>query len=54
MTTKYVIKYKIDGERRWDFAQLTEGTLEEARAALEKIHGDDAASITDITVSKAL
>lgn len=35
-TTKYVIKYKLDGERRFEFAQLTSGSEEEARAALEK------------------
>ncbi|WP_184959631.1 hypothetical protein [Pseudomonas vranovensis] len=53
-TTKYVIKYKIDGERRWDFAQLPDNSLEQAQVALRKIHGDDAEKITDISVSKAL
>lgn len=53
-TTKYVIRYKIDGERRWDFAQLVSGSIEEATAALTQIHGDDSAKITDIHVSKAL
>lgn len=38
-TTKYVIKYKLNDERRFDFAQLETGTEEEARAALEALHG---------------
>ena len=53
LTTKYVIKYKLDGERRFEFAQLTSGSEEEARAALEKINGKEQ-TITDIKVSKAL
>jgi len=53
-TIKYVIKYKLDGERRWDFAHLPDNSLEQAQAALRKIHGDDAEKITDIQVSKAL
>ncbi|WP_327440454.1 hypothetical protein [Pseudomonas donghuensis] len=53
-TTKYVIKYKLDGERRFDFAQLLNGTVEEALQALKDLHGEDAAKITDISVSKAL
>ncbi|MBF8780923.1 hypothetical protein [Pseudomonas fulva] len=53
-TIKYVIKYKLDGQRRWDFAQLSEASLEQARQALRKIHGDDAEKISDIQVSKAL
>ncbi len=53
-TTKYVIRYKLDGERRWDFAQLATGSLEEAQAALAKMHTDEAVKITDIHVSKAL
>ncbi|MEG0859093.1 MAG: hypothetical protein RSD81_06205 [Pseudomonas sp.] len=53
-TTKYVIKYKIDGERRFDFAQLSSAAPEEVQAALEKLHGEDAKKITDIKVSKAL
>lgn len=52
--TKYVIRYKIDGQRRWDFAHLQTGSMEEAQAALAVIHGDEAAQITDIHVSKAL
>lgn len=51
---KYVIRYLIDGQRRWDFAHLQTGSLEEARAALAVIHGDDAAHISEIHVSKAL
>ena len=53
-TTKYVIKYKLNGERRFEFAQLKTGTEEEAKAALEKIHGDAGEVITDIKASKAL
>lgn len=53
-TTKYVIKYKLEGERRWDFALMSDNSLEQAREALKKIHGDDTAKITDIQVSKAL
>ncbi|MGH8381710.1 hypothetical protein [Pseudomonas sp.] len=53
-TTKYVIKYKIDGERRFDFAQLSSDAPEAVQAALEKLHGEDAKKITDIKVSKAL
>ena len=52
-TTKYVIKYKLNGERRFEFAQLQSGSEEEARAALEKIHGDADDVITDIKASKA-
>ena len=53
-TIKYVIKYKLDGERRWDFAQLADNSAEQALEALRKIHGDDAEKISDIQVSKAL
>jgi len=52
-TTKYVIKYKLNGERRFEFAQLTSNSVEEAKHALAKIH-DDSDEITDINVSKAL
>nr|WP_282445950.1 hypothetical protein [Pseudomonas sp. EYE_354] len=52
-TTKYVIKYKLNGERRFEFAQLTTHSVEEAKQALAKIH-DASDEITDITVSKAL
>lgn len=52
--TKFVIRYLLDGERRWDFAHLATGSLEEATAALHTLHGDDIAKVTDIKVSKAL
>ncbi|QOY69018.1 hypothetical protein [Pseudomonas sp. OST1909] len=52
-TTKYVIKYKLNGERRFEFAQLTANSVAEAKQALAKIH-DASDVITDITVSKAL
>src|SRR5476651_917748 len=52
-TTKYVIKYKLNGERRFEFAQLQAGSIEEAKEALAKIH-DASDEITDINVSKAL
>lgn len=51
---KYVIKYKLDGERRWDFAVMPDNSQEQALEALRKIHGDDVNNITDIQVSKAL
>jgi len=53
-TTKYVIKYKLNGERRFEFAQLEKGTEEEAKAALDAIHGSSDDVISDIAVSKAL
>lgn len=53
-TTKYVIKYKLNGERRFEFAQLENGTKEEAKAALDAIHGQTDDVISDIAVSKAL
>ncbi|HHS7809741.1 MULTISPECIES: hypothetical protein [Pseudomonas] len=53
-TTKYVIKYKLNGERRFEFAQLENGTVEEAKAALDAIHGQTEDEISDIAVSKAL
>ncbi|CAI8713297.1 DUF2922 domain-containing protein [Pseudomonas sp. IT-196MI5] len=52
-TTKYVIKYKLNGERRFEFAQLENGTPEEAKAALDAMHGQDDV-ISEISVSKAL
>ncbi|MFJ4246786.1 MULTISPECIES: hypothetical protein [Pseudomonas] len=52
-TTKYVIKYKLNGERRFEFAQLVNGTEAEARAELDKIHGKEDL-ISEIAVSKAL
>ena len=54
LTTKYVIKYKLNGERRFEFAQLENGTEEEAKAALDAIHGQTEDVISDIAVSKAL
>jgi len=53
-TTKYVIKYKLNGERRFEFAQLVDGTEEEAKAALDAIHIDTGDVISEIAVSKAL
>ncbi|SED75653.1 hypothetical protein SAMN04490185_4119 [Pseudomonas frederiksbergensis] len=53
-TTKYVIKYKLNGERRFEFAQLENGTEEEAKAALNALHGSSDDVISDINVSKAL
>ncbi|MBP1124602.1 MULTISPECIES: hypothetical protein [Pseudomonas] len=52
-TTKYVIKYKLNGQRRFEFAQLESKSIEEARQALAKIHHADD-EISEITVSKAL
>ncbi|WP_173888446.1 MULTISPECIES: hypothetical protein [Pseudomonas] len=53
-TIKYVIKYKLDGQRRWDFALMPDASQAQALEALRKIHGDDAVKISDIQVSKAL
>ncbi|WP_218646700.1 hypothetical protein [Pseudomonas umsongensis] len=53
-TTKYVIKYKLNGERRFEFAQLENGTAEEAKAALDALHGQGEDVISEISVSKAL
>ncbi|WP_260954740.1 hypothetical protein [Pseudomonas citri] len=53
-TTKYVIKYKLNDERRFEFAQLQTGTEEEARAVLQAMHGQTGDVISDIKVSKAL
>ena len=53
-TIKYVIKYKLNGERRFEFAQLVSGTVEEAKAALEAIHGQTDDIISEVNVSKAL
>ncbi|WP_242207175.1 MULTISPECIES: hypothetical protein [unclassified Pseudomonas] len=52
-TTKYVIKYKLNDERRFEFAQLVNGTEEEAKVELAKLHGQED-EISDIAVSKAL
>lgn len=51
---KYVIKYKLDGKQRFDFAVMPDNSEEQARLALQQIHGDDVAKISDIKVSKAL
>jgi len=53
-TTKYAVSYKLNGERRFEFAQLQSASAEEARAALEKMHGDSDDQITGVKVSKAL
>lgn len=53
-TTKYAISYKLNGERRFEFAQLQSASAEEAKAALEKMHGQGDDLITDVKVSKAL
>ena len=53
-TTKYVIKYKLNGERRFEFAQLENGTEAEAKAVLDALHGQSEDVISDISVSKAL
>jgi len=50
--TKYVIKYKLDGEQRFEFAELDTGSAEEAIAALKKLHKDE--ELSDIKISKAL
>nr|WP_189672553.1 hypothetical protein [Pseudomonas sp. SWRI154] len=52
-TTKYVIKYKLNGERRFEFAQLENGTEEEALAELKKLHGESDV-ISDLQVRKPL
>ncbi len=54
MTTQYVIKYTLNGERRFDFAHLKHGTEAEARVALEAIYGEGDAVIVVVKVSKAL
>ena len=51
--TKYVIHYTLNGQRRWDFAHLENGSLEEAQAALVAMHGADE-EIGDIRVTRAL
>lgn len=53
-TVKYVINYKLNNERRFEFAHLTEATEEQARAALEALHGKSEDVISDVKVSKAL
>ncbi|MBG8561122.1 MULTISPECIES: hypothetical protein [Pseudomonas] len=51
---KYVIKYNLDGERRFDFAVLSSTAPQQVEEALRKLHGEDFSKITDIKVSKAL
>jgi hypothetical protein len=52
---RYVIHYTLDGQRRWDFAQLESGSLEEALQALLALHGEaQAGAWSDIKVTKAL
>lgn len=53
-TVKYAISYKLNGERRFEFAQLQSPSADEAKAALEKMHGQSDDVITDVKVSKAL
>jgi hypothetical protein len=53
-TTKYAVSYKLNGERRFEFAQLQSASPEEALSALEKMHGQSDDQITDVKVSKAL
>ena len=53
-TTKYAISYKLNGERRFEFAQLQSPSADEAKVALEKMHGQSDDLITDVKVSKAL
>lgn len=52
---RYVIHYTLDGQRRWDFAHLQDGSPEQALQALLAIHGEDqAGAIADIRVTRAL
>ncbi|AAO56604.1 hypothetical protein RYA05_20690 [Pseudomonas syringae pv. actinidiae] len=53
-TTKFAVSYKLNGERRFEFAQLQSASVEEAEAALKKMHGPGDDQITDVKVSKAL
>jgi len=53
-TTKYAISYKLNGERRFEFAQLQSASSEEATANLKKMHNGSDDNITDVKVSKAL
>jgi hypothetical protein len=53
-TTKYAVSYKLNGERRFEFANLQSASVDEARATLEKMHGQSDDQITDVKVSKAL
>lgn len=51
---KYAISYKLNGERRFEFALLQSPSAEEALAALQKMHSSDDDVISDVKVSKAL
>ena len=53
-TTKYAISYNLNGERRFEFAQLQSASSEEATANLKKMHNGSDDNITDVKVSKAL
>ncbi|MCK9742150.1 hypothetical protein [Pseudomonas syringae] len=53
-TTKFAVSYKLNGERRFEFAQLQSASTEEAEVALKKMHGESDDLITDVKVSKAL
>lgn len=53
-TTKYAVSYKLNGERRFEFAQLQTASVEEAKSTLEKMHGESDDVISDVKVSKAL
>lgn len=52
-TKKYVIKYKLNGQRRFEFVQLSHKSDEEARATLEGMHAPED-KITDVKVSTPL
>jgi hypothetical protein len=51
---KYAISYKLNGERRFEFALLQSPSAEEAMTALQKMHKGDDDVISDVKVSKAL
>lgn len=51
---KYAISYKLNGERRFEFALLQSPSAEGALAALQKMHSSDDDVISDVKVSKAL
>jgi hypothetical protein len=51
---KYAISYKLNGERRFEFALLQSPSADEALAALQKMHGESDDVISDVKVSKAL
>lgn len=52
-TKKYVIKYTLNGQRRFEFVQLSQKCDEEARAKLERMHAPED-KITDVKVSTPL